>query len=224
MVIKDMPVMERPREKMIRYGQEALSNAELLALIIGTGTRDVSAVHLAEDVLAMDESGLGFLGECTLEELAEKPGLGMAKACRLKAAAEIGRRMATGVRNRIRITSPEEVASVFMERLRYFREERFLVLILDSAGGVISVEEIAIGDVMSISVHPREVFSKAIRRGGTAVVFAHNHPSGETVPSEDDIATTRRLVQAGEIVGICVLDHIIIGDGKYTSMKKCNLM
>lgn len=224
MIIKDLPAGERPREKMIRFGQEALSNAELLALILGTGTRDVSAIRLAEEVLSMDEKGLAFLCECTIEELLELPGLGSAKACKLKAAVEIGRRVATSSRERVSLSSPDEAASVFMERMRYFREEHFQVLILDAGGGIISVEEIAIGDVMSINVHPREVFSAAIRKGAAAVIIAHNHPSGEVTPSEDDISTTKRLVQAGEIVGICLLDHIIIGDGKYTSMKKCNLM
>lgn len=224
MIIKDLPAGERPREKMIRFGQETLSNAELLALILGTGTRDVSAIRLAEEVLSMDEKGLAFLCECTIEELLEVPGLGSAKACKLKAAVEIGRRVATSSRERVSLSSPDEAASVFMERMRYFREEHFQVLILDAGGGIISVEEIAIGDVMSINVHPREVFSAAIRKGAAAVIIAHNHPSGEVTPSEDDISTTKRLVQAGEIVGICLLDHIIIGDGKYTSMKKCNLM
>lgn len=225
MIIKNMPVTERPREKMIRYGQESLSNAELLGLIIGSGTKELTAVGLADKILSMDEKGLAFLCECTVEELMTLPGLGVAKACQLKAAVEIGRRLSTRQpKDKISLTSPEEIASLFMERMRYFKEEHFQVLSLDARGGLISVDEVAIGDVMSISIHPREVFSRAVRKGAVAVVLAHNHPSGDVEPSSEDIDTTKRLMEAGNILGICVLDHIIIGDGRYTSLKRCNLM
>lgn len=225
MNIKEMASCERPREKMIRYGEASLSNAELLALILRTGTKEKSAIRLAEEILSLDEKGLAFLCNCTIEEIAGIKGVGQAKACQVKAAVEIGRRLSTSAaRNLTHMETPQQIASLFMERMRYFTEERFHVLLLNMGGAVISEEEIAVGDVMSISVHPREVFAKAIRRGAVAVVLAHNHPSGEPQPSEDDIETTKRLVEAGEILGIQVLDHIIIGDGKYISLKKSNLM
>lgn len=225
MNIKEMASCERPREKMIRYGEASLSNAELLALILRTGTKEKSAIRLAEEILSLDEKGLSFLCSCTIEEIAEIKGVGPAKACQVKAAVEIGRRLSiSSAGNLVHMETPQQIAALFMERMRYFTEERFHVLLLNMGGAVLSEEEIAIGDVMSISVQPREVFARAIRRGAVAIVLAHNHPSGRPEPSEDDIVTTKRLVEAGEILGIQVLDHIIIGDGKYISLKKSNLM
>lgn len=225
MIIKELPVTERPREKMIRYGCEALSNAELLAVLIGSGTRNKSSIEVAQDILALDESGISFLGRCTIEEISEVDGIGIAKACRISAAFELGRRIATTpATERIAINSYSDVADMFMEKMRYYKEEHFHAVLINTHGSVISTEEIAIGDIMSMIVHPREVFAMAVRKGAAGVILAHNHPSGDCTPSDEDINTTKRLIEAGKIIGIRVLDHIVIGDGTFTSMKNKNLI
>lgn len=225
MIIKELPVTERPREKMIRYGCEALSNAELLAVLIGSGTRNKSSIEVAQDILALDESGISFLGRCTIEEISEVDGIGTAKACKISAAFELGRRIATTpATERIAINSYSDVADMFMEKMRYYKEEHFHAVLINTHGSVISAEEIAIGDIMSMIVHPREVFAMAVRKGAAGVILAHNHPSGDCTPSDEDINTTKRLIEAGKIIGIRVLDHIVIGDGTFTSMKNKNLI
>ena len=225
MIIRELPEAERPREKMCVYGCSALSNAELIAIIIGSGTKDKSAIEVAQRILSLDEEGLGFIGRCTVEEASEVEGIGTAKACRLIAAAELGRRIASGGMNKKAVIESYEDAAVFlMENMRYYREEHFTAMLLNSHGSVISLEEIAIGDIMSMVIHPREVFSMAVRRKAAAVILAHNHPSGDCTPSSEDIQTTHRLIRAGEIMGIKVLDHIIIGDGTFISMKNKKLI
>lgn len=225
MIIKELPVTERPREKMIRYGCGAMSNAELLAVLIGSGTRNKSAIEVAQDILAMDESGISFLGRCTLEEISAVDGIGSAKACKILAAFELGRRIATKpAADRIVINSYSDVADLFMEKMRYYQEEHFHAVLVNAHGGVISTEEIAIGDIMSMVIHPREVFAMAVRKSAAGIILAHNHPSGDCTPSADDVSTTKRLIEAGKIVGIRVLDHIVIGDGTFTSMKDKNLI
>lgn len=225
MKIKEMPVDDRPREKMLTYGPEALSNSELLALVVGTGTRGRSALRLAEDVLSADPGGLSFLQGCSVEELSDISGVGPAKACRVAAALEIGKRltMATA-RQRDFIRNTSDAAEYFMGRMRYYGREVFNILLLDAKGGVIGVETVSVGDMNSSPVHPRETFRLAVRRGAWGVIFAHNHPSGDPAPSREDLETTRRLQKAGEILGIHVLDHVIIGDGKYISLKAEGLL
>lgn len=122
------------------------------------------------------------------------------------------------------INSYSDVADLFMEKMRYYQEEHFHAVLVNAHGGVISTEEIAIGDIMSMVIHPREVFSRAVRKGAAGIILAHNHPSGDCTPSADDVSTTKRLVEAGRVVGIRVLDHIVIGDGTFTSMKDKNLI
>ncbi len=225
MIIKELPVTERPREKMIRYGCNAMSNAELLAVLIGSGTKNKSAIEVAQDILTLDESGISFLGRCTFEEISAIDGIGEAKACKILAAFELGRRIATRpAADKIVIDSYSDVADLFMEKMRYYQEEHFHAVLVNAHGGVISSEEIAIGDIMSMVIHPREVFAMAIRKSAAGIVLAHNHPSGDCTPSVDDINTTKRLIEAGKIIGIRVLDHIVIGDGTFTSMKSKNLI
>lgn len=225
MTMKKLPYEERPREKMILQGREFLSNGELLAILLRTGTKDKSALDLASEVLRLDSTGILFLQNCTLEQLSAIKGLGQAKACQLLAAAELGKRMATMPRkDRDRVTSPADIAALFMEKLRYHNEEHFYVLMINAKGEIIEQAETSIGDLCSTVIHPREVFSKAIKRSAASVVFIHNHPSGDPTPSQQDIDTTQRLVQAADILGINVLDHIVIGDGEYISLKSCGHM
>ena len=225
MIIRELPTEERPREKLISLGSSVVSNAELLAILIGTGTKDRSALDLAASLLAAEEDGLGNLAGSTQEEICRISGMGITKACRIIAAFELGRRLATRpLPGRVLITSPDSIADLFMEEMRYYRKEFFQVLLLNSKGEIISIEKSSVGDLSSTIVHPREIFSGAVRRSAAAVVFVHNHPSGNPEPSGEDQEVTLRLIEAGKILGIRVLDHIIIGDGIYVSFRQRNLM
>lgn len=225
MKIKRLPQEERPREKLLFYGKEALSTAELLAILLRTGTKEKSALEIAQEVLAMDESGILYLENCCPEELANIKGMGTAKACQVLAAVELGKRAATRKgKAKKQIANPDDIVQLFMEKMRYYKKEHFQVLLIDAKGRIIEETEVSIGDLCSTVIHPREVFSQAIRRGAASVLFVHNHPSGDPQPSQEDVETTERLVKAAGILGIYVLDHIIIGDGRYVSMKGKGLM
>lgn len=225
MIIRDMPGNERPREKLLEYGAQYLSNSELLAILIRTGTKEKSAITLAQEILAKEKRGLYFLAQVLPEELAEISGIGQAKACQILAALELGKRVAARPpESRDCITGPESVALMFMQEMRDLNKENFKLLILNCKGEIISNESIAVGDLTSAIVHPREVFSSAVRKSAKAVILVHNHPSGSTIPSKEDIHMTQRLKEAGEILGIDVLDHIIIGDGQWLSFNQKNML
>lgn len=219
--MKDLPEAERPREKLFINGPASLSNAELLAILLGSGTRSQSAVALAERVLAADGSGILFLNDCTPEELCSIEGIGPAKSAALIASAELGRRLTTTPREKqANVSSPDDISKLFMQNMRYLKKECFKVLLLNVKNEIISIEDVSVGSLMSSDAHPREVFAAPLRRGAANVILVHNHPSGSSRPSQDDIDLTQRLSWAGDIMGIHVLDHIIIGDGEYTSMKR----
>lgn len=221
LMIREMPEAERPREKIFSSGVSSLSNTELVAVLIGSGTRESSALDLASRVLSADSSGILFLRDASPEELCTVKGIGAAKAAVLLAAAELGRRIMTAPRNRkISVSTPDETAALFMEDMRYLRKEHFRVLLLNVKNEIISLEDVSIGSISSSEAHPREVFADAVRRGAANVILVHNHPSGSPAPSMADIELTRRLEEAGRILGIQVLDHIIIGDGRFVSMKR----
>ena len=225
MIIKKMPDMERPREKLFIQGKETLNNAELLAILLRTGTREKSALELAHEIIAINDEGLPGLCENTPEELARIKGVGKAKACQILAAIELGRRVATHPRKeRISIEKPGDIAELFMEKMRYYKEEHFSTLLLDTKGKIIEEVEVSVGDLNSAPVHPREVFKQAVKRSAAAVVLIHNHPSGDPSPSTEDLDITLRLIESAKILGISVIDHIIIGDGVYTSLKSEELM
>lgn len=220
MRINQMPAGEKPREKLLRDGPEGLSTVEVLAVILGTGTRSKSVMDLAGDVLAMDARGLRYLAECSPEELKKISGMGDAKVCVLMAALELGKRLSClPAEERVRIKCSADIANLFMERLRYEKKEHFKCLLINSRGEILEENEVSVGDLNSSASHPREVFSPAVRRSAGSVAFVHNHPSGDPEPSAADINSTRRLVEVGELLGIPVIDHIIIGDGSYVSMK-----
>ncbi|MCL2436570.1 MAG: DNA repair protein RadC [Clostridiales bacterium] len=225
MFIKELPLSERPREKMLSGQVAYLSNAELLAILLRTGTKEKSALRLAEEILSLENSGILFLSECVPEELASIKGIGPAKACQILAGMELGRRVATKPRDsKARVNSPDSIVSLFMEEMRYYKKEVFTVLLLNTKGEMLGTDKTSIGDLSTTVIHPREVFLPAIKRSAAAVVFIHNHPSGDPTPSSDDIATTKNLVDAGNIIGIPVWDHIIIGDGKYISFREEQLI
>lgn len=221
MRIQSLPVQERPLEKAERYGIGTLSNTELLALILRTGVSGRSALSLAEDVLAVCEDGLFDLGCMDFEELESIRGVGSGKAGAVLAAIELGKRLSASRQpDRPRITCAQDAASLFMEKLRYEKKEHFVCLYLNAKGEILVSENVSIGELTSTVVHPREVFRSAIRRSAASVLFLHNHPSGDPAPSEQDLQTTKRLVEAGKILGIGVLDHIIIGDGRFESLRR----
>ena len=219
MNIKELPSEERPVEKLLLNGADTLTNSELLAVLIGSGYRDSSAIELSERILAL-KGGLSGLATISADELTGIPGIGPKKAASIICALAIGRRVATSPRDKkIRLSSTSGLAEFFMEDMRYSRKEYFKVLMVNVKLEIIGVETVSIGELSGAPVHPRETFEPAIRKGAAAVCFAHNHPSGDPKPSEDDLKITKRLVECGDILGIRVLDHIIIGDGVYTSLK-----
>ena len=220
MRLNELPVWEKPREKLMREGCGKLSTTEIIAILLRTGTRQKSAMDLAGDILSLDGRGLRFLADCTPEELRKINGMGDAKACELIAAVELGRRVAAAQPEvHGRITCSKDIADLFMEQMRYFRKEHFFCLLINTKGDIIEKDEVSVGDLCSSVAGGREVFSNAIRRNAGSIALIHNHPSGDPTPSDQDIRTTRRLVGSGELLGIPVLDHIIIGDGHYISMK-----
>jgi len=210
----------RPREKLLRYGPGILSVQELLAIIIRTGSRDANAIQLAESILYQfkDLRGINNAG---IEELCNAAaGIGKVKAAEIKAALELGRRLNQQDSEVVRIKSPQDVAAWVMEELRYLQQEQFRILLLNTKNVIIACEEVSRGSLNSSIVHPREVFARAIRRSAAAIILVHNHPSGDPTPSQEDINITRRLVEVGRLVGIEVLDHLVIGDGVFSSLKE----
>ncbi len=223
-MIKDMPLEERPREKLTLLGATALSNAELLAILLGSGNKNESAVQLATRIISK-EGGLRNLPYLSLEELQDNKGIGSAKAVMIKAALEMGCRLAMTPREEMgSITTPRQAADLFMEELRYKKKEFFKILLLNTKNHVISKEEISVGSLSASIVHPREIFSIPVRKSAASVIMFHNHPSGDPTPSQEDLEVTRRLVDAGNLLGIAVRDHIVLGDGCFFSFREKGLL
>lgn len=219
MKMKMLPQEERPVEKAEFCGVTALSNIELLAVLLGSGTCEKSAMGLAEEIISASEEGISFLGDCTVDELKTIKGVGSTKATRVLAGIELGRRVAQRPSaNRRSIRRAEDVANFFMRELRYEKKENFKAVLLNAKGEIISVESISVGDLTMAPVHPREGFRQAIKKSAASVIFVHNHPSGDAQPSQEDIKTTRRLMECGTLLGIKVVDHIVIGDNRYRSI------
>lgn len=222
--LKDLPPEVRPRERLARDGEKSLSDAELLAIILRTGTQQETALELAQRLL-YQFGGLQGLYRCSLSELAKVKGVGMAKACQIKAAMEIGRRSFEGSRSeKIFIRSPSDVARLLMSEMRYLDRENLKAVLLNTRNAVLDVVTVSVGTLNASLAHPRECFKEAIRQSAAAVIFVHNHPSGDPSPSPEDISLTRQLIEAGKLLGIEVLDHIIIGDGVFVSLKERGLM
>ncbi|AEF93591.1 DNA repair protein RadC [Desulfotomaculum nigrificans CO-1-SRB] len=223
-VIRELPPEQRPRERMIKEGPGSLSDIDLLAIMLRTGTAKASAMELAAEIIGRFKD-LRALAQATVEELSAIKGIGPVKAVQVKAALELGRRLAAlPTEERTVIRCPEDVAALLMEDLRDLDREHFLALLLNTKNRVLSKETISIGTLNSSMVHPRELFKIAIRRSAAAIILAHNHPSGDPTPSREDIMLTKRLIEVGQIIGIDVLDHIIIGDNRFTSLKSKGLI
>jgi len=219
--IHDLPISERPRERLQKYGVEALSAQEILALILGRGIAGESVMTTTQRLLSQFGSLKG-INNASVEELSQVRGIGIAKASQIKAAFELANRLEgyQEAGKKAPVKTPEDTVALVRGRLKGKRKEHFLALLLDTRNQLIKVSEISIGSLDTSIVHPREVFSEAISASAASVIFVHNHPSGDPEASEDDIKLTRRLAQAGEIVGIDVLDHIIVCDKKYLSLKR----
>lgn len=227
-----MPDGERPRERLLLCGAPALKDSELLAILLRTGHKGRSAVVLAEQLLQAYGGSLVRLAEAEVGELAALPGMGQVKAIGLKAAFALARRLSEQGRRSglVKISSPLEVAALFRERSRLMSQEEFHVLLLDTKNVLLAEQMVTRGLVDRSPVHPREVFRKAIRESCSRVILVHNHPSGDPTPSANDIASTKLLVDAGRVVGIEVVDHIIVGcrpaeaGADYVSFRELGLM
>lgn len=225
--IKDWPEDERPREKLLKRGAAALSDAELLALVLRTGDAAAgkSAIDLGRELLEQFGGNLRELAQAELNELQQIKGLGLAKAASVKAAFTLGSRFQSRKLETLeRFTAPAQVFEFFHHELRDNRKELFLTLLLDGKNRITRKVQISEGCLNQAIVHPREVFAPAVRESAAAIIFIHNHPSGDPAPSREDREITRRLKEAGEIMGIKVLDHIIIGDGAYFSFVESGLL
>ena len=220
MRMDEIPPEDRPRERLKALGAEVLTIQELVAMVIGPGTSRAGAMDVARNVLAA-VSVVKDLAGVSVEKLARVKGVGEAKACRLKAAVELGRRVAKATRGQARIVRcPDDAAGLVIEDMKNLDREHFGVILLDAKNAVISVERVSVGTVNSSLVHPREVLKPALEKSATSIILVHNHPTGNVAPSREDIMITRRFEKCGRILGIEVIDHIIVGDGNYRSMKE----
>ena len=218
--IKDIIKEERPRETLLKKGETYLSDSELLAILINNGTRDKSAITLAREIIETSD-GIRNLSNITVEELSKIKGIGLAKACRIISALELGRRVSVASEmQKFKISSPQDIGNVYMEELRYKKKEIFRVVLLNTKNVIIGSKDISEGSLNASIVHPREVFLEAIKKSANKMILMHNHPSGDPTPSSEDINITKRLISAGQIVGIEILDHVIIGDGSFYSFKE----
>lgn len=223
--VRDMPESERPREKMLAQGVTSLSNTELLAVLIASGSGGDSALSLASKVLAAEGGSLPGLSACHPEEFMRIAGIGTAKACTITAALELGRRAATmPARPRRAVGTPRDAAELFMGEMRYLKKEVMEVALVNVKNELITRERVAIGGLNAAVTQPREVFGGAIRKGAYGVILAHNHPSGDPTPSAEDVSITKQLKRAGEILGIAVIDHIVVGDGCFVSFAERKLL
>ncbi len=221
--VKELPRDERPRERLRQYGAGMLTNAELLAVILNTGTRGESVIDLAQRLL-VEHGGLVGLARADFETLRRAHGLGEAKAAKLKAALELGRRLALAQpEERPTIRTPEDAYAVAGAEMAALEQEHLRVLLLDTKNRVLRTVTVSQGNVSGAQVRVAEVFKDAIRHNAPAVILLHNHPSGDPTPSRADIALTASVVQAGELLGIEVVDHLVIGQGDFRSLRRLGL-
>jgi DNA repair protein RadC len=222
--VHDLPPSERPRERLLKLGSEALSAQEILALILGRGIRGESVMVTSQKLLSRF-GNLKGIANASVEELTQTKGIGPAKAAQIKAALELSKRLEADVGEESQpvVKSPEAVAVLVRGQLKGKKKEHFLVICLDTRNRLINCRPVSMGSLDTSIVHPREVFKEAVSASAASVIFVHNHPSGDTEPSKEDVELTKRLVKAGEIIGIDVLDHIIVCDKSYLSLKAKNL-
>ena len=216
MRIKDIALEQRPRERLRRDGADKLSDAELLALLIQHGSKGESAVDLSNRLISTFE--IDKLNSLSLQELMKIKGIGLAKASKLIAAFELSKRVSSGKICEKIVKNPSDIALHYMEKLKDLKKEHFIAVFLDSKNKIIKDEVISIGTLNSSLVHPREVFKEAIKCSANSIILVHNHPSGSVEASDEDYRVNKVLIEAGELVGIKVLDHLIVGDGKWKNI------
>ncbi|NMM64531.1 DNA repair protein RadC [Clostridium sp. P21] len=218
--IMDLPENERPRERLLRYGSQSLSNAELLAIILGSGTRKENVLTLSSRVIK-ETGGLNGLLKSTVEDFMNLSGIGEAKAAQLMALLELSKRFKSfRDGEQYKISKPKDAAELVMEEMKNFKQEHLKVIMLNTKNVVMFIKDVSVGSLNSSIVHPREVFCDAIRKNSAFIIVCHNHPSGDPHPSNEDISVTNRLKECGKLLGIELLDHLIIGNGKYISLKE----
>lgn len=227
--MKELPISERPYEKLQLYGSEMLSNAELLAIIIKTGTKNENSLAVAQNILGLknstDKEDLRFLCDTTIEEFMKIKGIGKVKAIQLKAIGELTKRISKPLnKKRIKIKNTKDVAELLMAELRYEKREVAKVVILNSKNIVLRIVNISFGGTNFASIAPKEILAEAIKMQSPKIILVHNHPSGDPKPSKEDFRVTDRIYECADIMGIELLDHIVIGDGTYESIlleRKC---
>ncbi len=223
--MKELPISEQPLEKFEKYGVGVLSDAELLAVILRCGGKETTALELSHQILSKKEGNLLNLHALTLEEMMEIPGIGRVKAMQLKCITELCRRMSElTYRRRIQILEPKTLADYYMERLRHEERECLLVVLFDTKSRVLGDALLTVGTVNSSLISPREIFLKALQYKAVQIIILHNHPSGDPSPSKEDLSVTQRISQCGELLGILLIDHIIIGDGNFCSLRESGWM
>lgn len=217
--IKDIPVDDRPRERLINIGVDSLSNEEILAIILGSGTRNSSAKDLASNILKKTKN-IKYLNEITLNELLKIKGIGLKKASTILASVELGKRINTSIVsiNQVVFNNPKIIFEYYKNKLESKKQEYFYAVYLDSAKRIILEKLLFMGTINQSIVHPREVFKEAYLCNATSIICIHNHPSGNVIPSKEDINLTKKLIEIGKLFGIEIVDHIIIGKNKYYSL------
>jgi DNA repair protein RadC len=223
MKIKSLPFEERPREKLIRFGATSLTNSELLAIILRTGNKNENVINLCNNLLSV--YNLKSLSRLNISVLKRQTGIGDAKACQIVACFELGKRLSafSEEKNPV-IKNPETIAGLFLPEMSSLEKEEFRIIFLDSRRRMIKCETIFVGSLNESLVNAREIFKRAMEENSAAIILMHNHPSGETNPSEYDIETTKEIVKIGTLLGIPVLDHIIIGSKEYVSLREKNII
>ena len=225
--VKDLPPMERPYEKCLAYGPKALSDGELLAVVLKTGTREKTSVELARELLTLTPGmdGLPGIYHLTLEQLKQVKGIGDVKAIQILCICEIAKRLSkSAAKTRLRFESPSSIAQYFMEEMRNLEKEEVRVLFFDGSHGLICDKMISVGTVNAACSSPREIYLEALRAQAVYLILIHNHPSGNPVPSKEDFLLTKRMKHAGELLGIELSDHIIIGNQAYYSFREEKLL
>lgn len=224
LMIRDVHVSDRPRERLVRQGASSLSNQELIAILLRTGTKQESVLHLANRVLNYFEQ-IQELKNASIEEITAVKGIGQAKAVQLLAAVELGKRLAQQkTDDKFTIRSPKDAATYLMHDMTSLNQEHFVTLFLNVKNQILHKQTIFIGSLNASIVHPREIFREAVKRSAASIICAHNHPSGNPSPSTEDIDVTKRLYEAGLLMGIELLDHVIIGDHQFISLKEKGYM
>lgn len=221
--LKELPACERPYEKMVLYGAENLTNVELLAIIIESGTKEETSISLAQKILKLsedtNENSLRFLQNCTIEEFMKIKGIGRVKAIRLKAISELTKRMSIPLKNEIFINNSKDVVNLLMDEMRYEKKEIVKLILLNSKNKVLRIKNISIGTSSYAIIDPKDILSDAIKMKARKLIIAHNHPSGNPTPSQDDYELTKRIDSCCKLFDIELLDHVVIGDGIYKRVE-----